>query len=186
MNHAEKLQQMQACREGIEYARQFPTLQAAWDACERPDWMCWLLRETVTGENGSPVHRALVRVTARCAMLAPELTGDRAQYELARQWACDAALRFGEGENNRDECAAADAAAAAAAYAAAAAAADAYAAVAVPAYAAYAASAAADAAAYAAEATEATDAAADARKQVLAECCDIIREEFPQAPQRSK
>ena len=117
MSHIEKLQQMRACREGIEYARQFPTLQAAWDACERPDWMCWLLRKTVTGENGSPVHRALVRVTARCAMLARELTGDRAQYELARQWACDAALRFGEGENNRDECAAA-AADAAAAYAA--------------------------------------------------------------------
>ena len=163
MNHTEKLQQMQACREGIEYARQFPTLQAAWDACERPDWMGWLLERSVTGENGSPVHRALVRITARCAMLAPELTGDRAQYELARQWACDAAMRFGEGENNRDEC---DAAAYAAADAA------------------YAAYAYANAAAYAAAAAAyAAHTAADARKQILAECAQIIREEFPQAPQ---
>ena len=30
-----------ACREAVEWAGQYPTLQAAWDACERGDWMLW-------------------------------------------------------------------------------------------------------------------------------------------------
>jgi len=31
--------------EWVEWCEQFPDLQQAWDACERGDWMLWLLGE---------------------------------------------------------------------------------------------------------------------------------------------
>jgi hypothetical protein len=34
---------MQSCSEAVKWAKPYATLQAAWDACERADWMCWLL-----------------------------------------------------------------------------------------------------------------------------------------------
>ena len=35
-----------ACREAVEWAKPYATLQEAWDACERPDWMLWLCEDT--------------------------------------------------------------------------------------------------------------------------------------------
>jgi hypothetical protein len=35
-----------ACAEGGAFAVQFPTLAAAWDACERVDWLFWAFRRT--------------------------------------------------------------------------------------------------------------------------------------------
>ena len=32
------------CKEGLEYAKQFSTLQEAWDKCEDSSWMWWYLR----------------------------------------------------------------------------------------------------------------------------------------------
>ena len=187
MNDVQQLQRMNACSSAIDFVKNFPTLQAAWNLCERPDWMFWLLARTVTGKNGSETHRALVRVSARCAMLAPPIEDKRfKELEVARQWACDAALQFGNGEDNRDECA--YAAYAVAAYAAAATAAwrgdaawraaadDAAAAAAAAAIAAWRDDAAADA-----DAADA-DAAAWRAAAVRKDCSNIIRSEFAVCP----
>jgi len=37
------LQSINACGEAIRWASDFDNAQAAWDACERGDWMLWLL-----------------------------------------------------------------------------------------------------------------------------------------------
>jgi hypothetical protein len=38
-----KLHEMSACQEAIDWAEQYDSLQEAWDACPRGDWMGWLL-----------------------------------------------------------------------------------------------------------------------------------------------
>lgn len=44
MNELTKsLKHIGACSEAIEWAKPYDTLQAAWDACDRSDWMLWLL-----------------------------------------------------------------------------------------------------------------------------------------------
>ena len=60
-----------ACREAREWAAHFETLQAAWDACERGDWMLWYLWRTQAGEPWSDERRPLVWAAAQCARLAP-------------------------------------------------------------------------------------------------------------------
>jgi hypothetical protein len=42
--HMVLLRGLPACRPGLRFARQYDSLQAAWEACDRPDWMLWLLR----------------------------------------------------------------------------------------------------------------------------------------------
>lgn len=33
-----------ACVEGYEFATQYQTMRAVWDACPRVDWLCWILK----------------------------------------------------------------------------------------------------------------------------------------------
>jgi len=162
-----------ACDTGMVFARKHPTPQAAWDACERGDWLLWWLGKTM-GSPWSDSRRHFAGCCAEIAALAPVCPDE---YELARQWAIDALSRWSRGEAEREEVeAAANAAYAAdaAAYAANAAyAADAAYTAAYAAYAAY----AADAAAYAAYAADA------ARQRILNEAAEIVREWFPKAPE---
>lgn len=154
MNHwTEKVYKFQPCTGGMAWARKFPTAQAAWDACERPEWMCWLL-----GKTGSD-KRDMTLLACQFARLAlPHARGDAAELAIctAEQWA------HGDEEvtreDSRDASAWADAAAAAA---------DAWDA----------------AAAAAAEARDAVgDHAADARSDTLRRCCTIIRRFYPEVP----
>ena len=39
--HVRKLTEMGACEQAIDFATEFPSLEAAWLACERGDWMLW-------------------------------------------------------------------------------------------------------------------------------------------------
>jgi len=179
MKFTDKLRKIGACSAAVKWAEQYPTLQKAWDVCERGDWMLWLAGK-LSGEIRSEKHKQLVLTTCKCARLSlhyihkDELRPLKV-IETAEQWA--------RGENGitiqqvSDAASAADAAAdaAATAYAAAYAAnaanaanaayaadAAAYAAYAA-AYAAYAAAAyAADAAAAAANAANAASAASAA------------------------
>ena len=116
MNHIEYLESLGACSEAVEYASQFPALQAAWDACERGDWMLWLLGRTLNKNDEADLRR-LTLVKARCAKLVLHLMQD----ERSRR-AVEVAEQFGLGNATREELGvAADAAYAAyvAAYAAA-------------------------------------------------------------------
>ena len=140
--NVEPLEKLGACRDAIKWARTYPSRQKAWDACERGDWMLWILGKTC--KPNSPQHRKIVLAACRCARLSLRyvVKGKKrplAAIVAAEQWA---RKKIGLSE----VLAAADAAgyAAGAAYAAAGAA-----------------YAAADAAAYAA-AYAAADAVADA------------------------
>ena len=69
MSHTRYLKTLRACEEAVEWASQYPTLQAAWEACERGDWMLWLLGKSC-GNTGSEKHKQVVLLACKCARLA--------------------------------------------------------------------------------------------------------------------
>ena len=109
----DKLVELHACREAVEWAKGYPSLRAAWKACKRGDWMLWLIGLTEPSAPWSEERGVLVRIAVEGAMLAPPCPDE---YEVSRQWCIDALLRWYDGEDNRDEVVASrDAAAASAA-----------------------------------------------------------------------
>ena len=173
MTHwTDRLRDLGACRKAIDWAKAYPTLAEAWTACERADWMLWLLGRTC-GARGSEAHRALVLTACACARTVLHLVraGEdrpRIAIETTEQWA-----RGENGVTLADVRAYAAYAAYAAAYAAYASADAADASASASAYAAadsaYAAYASADAA-------DAADAAyAEARTTHLRTLADLIR-----------
>jgi len=194
MKFTDTLRKIGACSAAVKWAEQYPTLQKAWDVCERGDWMLWLVGK-LSGEIRSEKRKQLVLTTCKCARLSlhyihkDELRPLKA-IETAEQWA--------RGENGITiQQVSAAASAAYAAYAAAYAAYAAASAAASAAYAAYsayaAASAAADAAyaaysaASAASAADAADAAVSAVAKAapiktLRKCAKIVRKYYPKAP----
>jgi hypothetical protein len=173
-----QLETLHACPEAVAWARDYASLDAAWSACPRGDWMLWLAGR-VAGGPGSPLRRPLVRAACACARHArPYVRAGEHRPRLA----IETAERWSRGEATLEEVRAAADAAADAADAADAAAYAAYAAYAAAhaAYAAYAAYAA-HAAAYAADAAaHAADAAA--RTSMLSRCADLVRVHYPQPP----
>jgi len=164
------------CLEAIVWLKKQKSPQAAWRACERGDWMLWLLGK-LSGEPGSDARRKLVLAACACARLSLEYVpkGEdrpRKTIETAEAWA-----KYRRGVTLDDVRKAV--AAAYAAYAAA--------------YAAYAADNAAKAAAYAADAADnaayaAAKAAANAnvRVETLAKCAVIVRKFYPRAPKLAR
>ena len=87
------LSRTQACAEAREWAKPYATLEAAWAACPRADWMLWLAAKGI-GEIGSPAHRQLVLAACDCARHAlPHVRrGEKrplAAIEIAERWARD-------------------------------------------------------------------------------------------------
>lgn len=167
-----KLSTFNPCSNGLAWARKFPTAQAAWDACENPEWMCWLL-----GKIGAD-RRDLTLLACEFARLAlPYANGDEAELAIAtaEQWA------HGDEEVTLDDVrrAAADAAWFASFTTGA------------PQYSDYSACAAsradaAGAAAYASHTARASVMYADeensSKSDTLRKCCRIIRRFYPEVP----
>ena len=164
------LTDLNACHEAIKWARTQPNWKTLWNNCERGDWMLWLIGKTIAGEPMSDERKPLVLAACDCAELALKYVSkneDRPKkaIDTARKWA-----------NSDDSISEQDLRAAAAAYAA-------YAAYAVYAAAAADAANATAAAVYAADAAYDADAnAADARKETLKQCADIVRKYYHEAP----
>ena len=158
----DELRDLHACSEAVKWAKDYRTATAAWKACERGDWMLWLVGR-LSGEPESD-QRKLVLCACECARLALEYVPSNETRPLR---CIETGERWARGEATIEElrearrAAAADAADAAADAAYAAAVADA-ADAADAAYAAYAASA-----------------AADAREKTLKQCAAIVRKHFP-------
>lgn len=59
MNYIERLKRMRACNDALIWLRKndFPTLQAAWEACERADWMLWLIYHTSDHHDESTMEK---------------------------------------------------------------------------------------------------------------------------------
>ena len=46
MTSLEKLEKLKPCPEGLDYAKQFASLEKAWNGCVKSGWMWWYLRRT--------------------------------------------------------------------------------------------------------------------------------------------
>jgi hypothetical protein len=193
----DQLKKLHACEWAIKWAEsgKFQSMQEAWDACERGDWMLWLAAKRCR-KRGSKAHRHLVLAACECARQSLKFVpkgDDRpfAAIETAEKWASgDESVSLDDVRNAAYAyTAAADSAADSAAYAAEAAdsAADA-AAYAAAAYAAAAYAAAYAAAAYAADAyaADAADSAADVRDKSLRESAAIVRKFIPNVPTKQE
>jgi hypothetical protein len=156
-----KLENLSACSDAVEWIKTQKNPTEAWQNCERGDWMLWLAKKLNVDD------KKLTMAKAMCAKQVEHLMKDQRSKD-----ALQACFDYVNGKITREQLNAADAAYAAAYAAYAAADAAAYAAAYAAADAAYAAAAAAaDAAAYAADAAAAdaayaaayaADAAADA------------------------
>jgi hypothetical protein len=191
LDYQTKLKSVHACGEALEWLKKqnYPTLNDAWQVCERGDWMLWLAGK-MSGEPMSDTRKPLVLAVCECVRLAlpyvkPGETAPLAAIELAEKWA--------RGDNSvtremlRDAAYAAYAAYAVyvayAAYDAANAANAAY--VAYVAYVAYAVYAAYVVYAAYDDTNDTNDAndAANAKKETLKKCADIVRKYYPIAPE---
>lgn len=59
-----KLQDLNACSEAIVWAGTYPSMQVAWDVCERVDWMIWLLSKT-SGDRAGSKRKELALIMCR-------------------------------------------------------------------------------------------------------------------------
>jgi len=194
----QRLAKLGACSESLDWCKNFPTPEAAWEACTEPRWMAWILGRPSWGRrvHGSPEHKQLALLSCLFARTVLHLVPEAPRAQLDQildqieGWAWGhfvltqddlLALRQRAWEIRRPLWRyAADADAADAAYAAAyaAAAADA-AAAAAAADPAYAADAAADAADAAADAAAYWAARAAARQRHNADLAALIRSAVP-------
>ena len=153
----DKLNQLGACSDACDWLEKsnFKTSQAAWDGCERGDWMLWLLGK-LSGKPESAKRKQLVRATCGCARLALKYVKDgehrpRICIEATEAWA--------DGKSTIEQVKEARSAADVAAYAAA------------------------DVAAYAsASAAAAAADAAASRNKMRKDCADVVRKLFPKPP----
>jgi hypothetical protein len=99
MNFIEKLKDMNACDKAIQWLEhnQFKYFQEAWDACERGDWMLWLIGQTTDRENEAKL-RKLTLAKARCAKLVIHLMSDKRSKNAVL-----VAEQFGMGRATRQE-----------------------------------------------------------------------------------
>jgi hypothetical protein len=96
-----------ACEEAIEWAKPYKTFTAAWNACERGDWMLWLVAKSEVD------CKAVVLAACACARTALKYVQKGDKRPLI---AIKTAERWAHGEATIEEVR--DAAADAAAYAA--------------------------------------------------------------------
>ena len=85
--HIKYLKKLGACSVAVDWAKQYDSLQEAWDVCERGDWMLWL-----KGAQPDCPRQELVLAACECARLALPYVPDGetrplAAIETAEDWA---------------------------------------------------------------------------------------------------
>lgn len=95
MSHWSKaLVRLRACEEAVLWAATQPTQEAAWLACERPEWMIWIAHEL--GTDDKLIHLAAVK----CARLAlPYVTPGEERPRLC----IEAAERYLDGTGTLEQ-----------------------------------------------------------------------------------
>jgi hypothetical protein len=96
-----KLKELGACNEAIEWAKDYDTLQEAWDNCQRGHWMIWLVTKMEWSNE-----KDLRLMAVAFARQVQHLMKDQRSIN-----ALDVAERYANGEANIDELTAARAAA---------------------------------------------------------------------------
>jgi hypothetical protein len=163
------LHDLDACDDAIAWAEGYDSLDAAWAACERGDWMLWLAGR-VAGPPGDDTRRPLVLAACACARLALPYIPDGEERPLRAIETAEAWARGDAGVTLEQVRFAAD---------------DAY-------DAADTATTTADAAAHASAVSNAADSAYAAaaaaaytvgyRVATLRQCADLVREYYPTPP----
>lgn len=62
-----KLVKLNACEKAVVWAKDYDSLDKAWQKCQRGDWMLWLIGKTITNDANK---KLLVLVACECARLA--------------------------------------------------------------------------------------------------------------------
>src|SRR3990170_2573765 len=68
-NWVTQLVKLRACREALEWVRDYQSLDDAWQHCERGDWMLWLAGK-LSGNSESDSRKKVVLAACQCARLA--------------------------------------------------------------------------------------------------------------------
>ena len=74
--NVKKLIKLGACREAVSWAEEQADDTSAWIACERGDWMLWLLGK-LSGPAWGERRKLLVLAACECARLALPYTHDK-------------------------------------------------------------------------------------------------------------
>lgn len=71
-----KLKRSGACSDALAWLETQPNAATAWNACERGDWMLWILGKLC--KRGTKLHRTVVLAACDCAELSIQYvtTGD--------------------------------------------------------------------------------------------------------------
>ena len=82
-----KLAALEPCSEALEWAKKYSTVQEAWDACERGDWLAWFAgRVGLTPKRRRQLVLAAVDIAETVAHLNPDPRVMEA-ITAARTWA---------------------------------------------------------------------------------------------------
>lgn len=87
MTHIECLQSIDACDPAIEYARKYPTLAAAWDACDNLEWMLWLCDRALTPQQRTLLACDLAETALPYAGEGETLLQCLFTLHISREWA---------------------------------------------------------------------------------------------------
>jgi len=96
MNFREKLKEINACFDAIQWAENYTSLQKAWDNCERGDWILWLIGKQA-GKPESKSRKKLVLTACKCARLALKHVPKNEKRPLK---AIQTAEKWAKGDNN--------------------------------------------------------------------------------------
>ena len=76
MDWHEKLKEINACNDAQKWAKDYTTIDTAWAACERGDWMLWLIGKTDKSKPWSDERKPLVLCSCEVARTSLPYTKD--------------------------------------------------------------------------------------------------------------
>lgn len=91
MKYIKKLTELGINNEVVKWMENFPTLEEAWQACDRGDWMLWLVGR-LSGHPKSQSRKKVVLTACECARLSlkhvpEEEKRSKKAIETAERWA---------------------------------------------------------------------------------------------------
>lgn len=95
----DELEDLNACNDAVQWAQSYDSLDVAWAACERADWMLWLLGR-LSGPPESEARKPLVLCACACARTALRFVKEGETRPLA---CIETVERWARGEASIDD-----------------------------------------------------------------------------------
>ena len=84
---SDKLVKLDACKEAVIWAKDFPTVAEAWNACERGDWMIWLCRELPIKANSKRAYvQTALAIAESVKQYCAHIPEAKAARDAAQAW----------------------------------------------------------------------------------------------------